>query len=128
MVDQRQEEILVQPMDIGRDAMANNNAATRRPTMDWPEVNSGPLMVGGILIGVGALVALAGVAVAGRHVFAATRAWVNELETPPDQVARLKWEQAKAAAAAGQAAWQKHPNAEVRLARSGNSASSRATG
>ena len=123
MVDQRQEEVLVQPMDIGRDAMANNNAATRRPTMDWPEVNTGTLMIGGILIGVGALVALAGVAVAGRHVFAATRAWVNELETPPDQVARLKWEQAKAAAAAGQAAWRKHPNAEVRLVRSANSAS-----
>jgi len=123
MVDQRQEEILVQPMDIGRDAMTNNNAATRRPAMDWPEVNTGTLMIGGILIGVGALVALAGVAVAGRHVFAATRAWVNELETPPDQVARLKWEQAKAAAAAGQAAWRKHPNAEVRLVRSANSAS-----
>ena len=116
----------MQPMDIGRNAMANNNAATRRPAMDWPEVNSGPLMTGGILIGVGALVALAGVAVAGRHLVAATRAWVNELEIPPNQVARLKWEQAKAAAAAGQTAWQKHPNAAVRLVRSGNSASQRA--
>ena len=103
--------------------MANNNAATRRPAMDWPQVNSGPLMVGGILIGVGALVALAGVAVAGRHVVAATRAWVNELEVPPDQFARLRWEQAKAAAAAGTDAWRKHPNAEIRLVRSGNSAS-----
>jgi len=113
----------VQPMDIGRDAMANNNAATRRPAMDWPEVNTGPLMVGGILIGVGALMALAGLAVAGTHVFAATRAWIKDLETPPDQVARLKWEQAKAAAAAGQDAWRKHPNAQVRLVRGANSAS-----
>lgn len=110
-------------MDIGKDAMANNNAATRRSAMDWPEVNTGPLMVGGILIGVGALMALAGLAVAGTHVFAATRAWIKDLETPPDQVARLKWEQAKAAAAAGQSAWRKHPNAEVHLVRSGNSAS-----
>lgn len=123
MADQRQEDVLVQHTEIGKDAMANNNAATRRPTMDWPEVNSGTLMVGGILIGVGALVALAGVAVAGRHVFAATRAWIKDLETPPDQVARLKWEQAKAAAAAGQDAWRKHPNAHVRLVRSANSAS-----
>jgi hypothetical protein len=123
MADQRQEDVLVQHTEIGKDAMANNNAAARRPTMDWPEVNSGTLMVGGILIGVGALVALAGVAVAGRHVFAATRAWIKDLETPPDQVARLKWEQAKAAAAAGQDAWRKHPNAHVRLVRSGNSAS-----
>jgi len=105
--------------------MANNNAATRRPAMDWPEVNTGTLMIGGILIGVGALVALAGVAVAGRHVFSATRAWVNELEIPPDQVARLKWEQAKAAAAAGAEAWRVHPNAEVRLARSGSAATGR---
>ena len=103
--------------------MANNNAATRRPAMDWPQVDSGPLMVGGILIGVGALVALAGVAVAGRHVVTATRAWVNELEIPPDQFARLRWEQAKSAAAAGTDTWRKHPNAEVRLVRRGYSAS-----
>ena len=102
--------------------MANNNAATRRPA-NWPEVDSGTLMVGGILIGVGALVALAGVAVAGGHVVAATRAWVNEFETSPDQYARLRWEQAKAAASAGTDAWRKHPNAEVRLVRSGNSTS-----
>jgi hypothetical protein len=42
--------------------------------------------------------ALAGAAVAGTQVVAATRAWVEELETPPDQLARLKWDQAKAAA------------------------------
>jgi hypothetical protein len=120
MVDQRQEDVLVQHMDTGSGAMANNNATAHRPAMDWPQVNSGPLMVGGILIGVGALVALAGVAVAGRHVVAATRAWVNELETPPDQYARLRWAQAKAAASAGTAAWRQHPNAEVRLVRNGS--------
>ena len=110
----------MQHMNIGRDAMANNNAATRS-AMNYPQVRSGPLMVGGILFGVGALVALAGAAVAGWHLVGATRAWVNEFETSPDQYARLRWEQAKAAAAAGQVAWQKHPNAEVHLIRSGNS-------
>jgi hypothetical protein len=66
---------------------------------------------------------MAGVAVAGTHVVAATRAWINELETPPGQLAMLKWEQAKTAAAAGAASWQGHPNAKVRLVRRTSSAS-----
>ncbi|MGH3264690.1 MAG: hypothetical protein ACRDNS_22170 [Trebonia sp.] len=74
-------------------------------------------MAGGILIGIGAVVALAGMAVAGTHVAAATRQWIKDLETPPDQLARLKWEQAKSAMAAGSATWRDHPNASVRLAR-----------
>jgi hypothetical protein len=83
----------------------------------WPKVRTGPLMAGGILAGIGALVAMAGVAVAGTHVVASTRAWVKELETPPGQLARLRWEQAKTAAAAGAATWRRHPNAQVRLVR-----------
>jgi hypothetical protein len=79
-------------------------------------------MTGGILIGIGALVALAGVAVAGTHVAMAAREWMKELETPPDQLARLRWEQAKSAAAAGAATWREHPNARVRLARRASSA------
>jgi hypothetical protein len=86
-------------------------------SLDWPEVRSGPLVVGGILIGVGAIVAMAGAAVAGTHLVAATRAWIQELETPPGELARLRWEQAKAAAAAGASTWQNHPHNKVRLAR-----------
>jgi hypothetical protein len=90
----------------------------RNPTdrLGWPQVRSGPLVVGGILTGIGALAAMAGMAVAGTHVVAATRAWIKELETPPGQLARLRWEQAKAAAAAAAATWRGHPNAKVRLA------------
>lgn len=102
--------------------MANDETAGQL-TANWPEVRSGPLVVGGILIGIGAVVAMAGVAVAGTHVVAATRAWINELETPPGQLAMLKWEQAKTAAAAGAASWQGHPNARVRLVRRASSAS-----
>jgi hypothetical protein len=74
-------------------------------------------MAGGILIGIGAVVAMAGAAVAGTHVVAATRAWMRELETPPDQLARLRWEQAKSAVAAGATTWREHPNAKARLVR-----------
>jgi hypothetical protein len=118
MAQQGHEDVLVRGVDIERGAMANDETV-RRSSADWPQVRSGPLVVGGVMIGLGAVVALAGAAVAGRHLFAATRAWANELETPPDQLARLRWEQAKAAAAAGAAAWRGHPNAEVRLVRSG---------
>jgi hypothetical protein len=95
--------------------MANNNEAARPATAGWPQVRSGPLMAGGILIGIGAVAAIAGAAVAGTHVVAVTRAWIKDLETPPDQLARLKWEQAKATAAAGASTWRGHPNAKIRL-------------
>jgi hypothetical protein len=80
-------------------------------------LDSGPLITGGVLIGIGAVVALAGMAVAGTHVVAATRAWIKELEIPPNELARLKWEQAKTAAASGASTWREHPNAKARLVR-----------
>jgi hypothetical protein len=89
--------------------------------LSWPDVQAGPLIVGGSLIGIGAAIAAVGVAVAGAHLIAATRQWANELETPPSQLARLKWEQAKTAAASGAASgaatWREHPNAKIGLAR-----------
>jgi hypothetical protein len=102
--------------DIGMGAM-NIAASDGQSAQAWPRVESGPLIAGGILIGIGALVALAGVAVAGTHLASSTRAWIKELETPPGQLARLKWEQAKTAAGAGAASWRQHPNAQVRLTR-----------
>ena len=92
-----------------------------QPTGNWPQVRSGPLVTGGILIGIGAVVAMAGAAVAGTHLVSAVRGWIKELETPPSQLARLKWEQAKAAAASGASTWQDHPNAKIGLARRASS-------
>lgn len=101
--------------------MAYNGQTASQPTGTWPQVRSGPLVAGGILIGIGAVVAMTGAAVAGTHLAAATRAWIKELETPPGQLARLKWEQAKTAAASGAATWRDHPNAKVGLARRNSS-------
>lgn len=92
-------------------------AVNGQPAGNWPQVESGPLIVGGALICAGALVAIAGMAVAGTHVVAATRAWIRELETSPGQLAKLRWEQAKSAAAAGADSWRSHPNAQTRLSR-----------
>jgi hypothetical protein len=92
-------------------------------TGGWPQVRTGPLIAGGVLVGIGTLVAFAGLAVAGVHVVSATQAWVRELEIPPGELAKLKWEQAKTAAASGATAWQEHPNAQARLVRRAASAS-----
>jgi hypothetical protein len=82
---------------------------------NWPSVQAGPLITGGSLIGIGAAIAAVGLAVAGAHLISATRQWVNELETPPSELAKLKWEQAKTAAASGAATWRDHPNARVSI-------------
>ncbi|HEY0716558.1 MAG TPA: hypothetical protein VGD68_02995 [Streptosporangiaceae bacterium] len=87
------------------------------PNRNWPDVQAAPLIVGGSLIGIGAAIAAVGVAVAGAHLISATRQWVNELETPPGELARLKWEQAKTAAASGASTWREHPNAQAGLSR-----------
>jgi hypothetical protein len=94
-----------------------DTTTSSQPAGTWPELRSGPLIAGGILIGIGAAVALAGVAVVGSHVVSATRAWARDLEIPPGQLARLKWEQAKSAAASGASTWREHPHAQARLAR-----------
>jgi ABC-type transporter Mla maintaining outer membrane lipid asymmetry permease subunit MlaE len=52
----------------------------------WPRVRSGPLVIGGVLTGIGAVVAIAGATVVGTHLLAATRAWVKGLPTPPGQL------------------------------------------
>src|ERR1700734_230221 len=83
----------------------------------WPQLESGPLLTGGILIGVGGVIALTGLAIAGTHVAGATRSWIQELEIPPGELARLKWEQAKPAAASGATPWREHPNAKAKLTR-----------
>jgi hypothetical protein len=94
-----------------------SNATNSQPTRNWPELESGPLIAGGVLIGIGAVVAMVGLGIAGSHVVVATRAWIRELETPPSELAKLKWEQAKTAAVTGVSTWREHPNAKVRLVR-----------
>jgi hypothetical protein len=96
-----------------------NCSATARggQAITWPELQTGPLIAGGVLIGVGALFALAGMIVAGTHVFRATRQWANDLDVPPSELAKLRWEQARAAATAGANSWREHPNAKVGLYR-----------
>jgi hypothetical protein len=71
-----------------------------------PQFRAGPLITSAALAGAGTFIALAGLAVGGSHLLSATRRWVWEMEVPPSEIAKLKWKQARAAAAAGAAAWQ----------------------
>jgi hypothetical protein len=75
----------------------------------WPQLKARPLISGAVLIGIGAMTALAGLILGGAHLVAATRQWVRDMEVPPGDVARAKWAQAKAAAAAGASAWRSVP-------------------
>ncbi len=85
--------------------------ATNRRNL--PQVRSGPLIVGGILAGTGAMLMVAGMAIGSAHLFAATRRWVAEMEVPPSEQVRQHWARAKAAAAAGSSAWQDGSTARV---------------
>jgi hypothetical protein len=71
-----------------------------------PQFQAAPLITSAVLVGAGTLIVLAGLAVGGGHLAMATRKWVNEMETAPSELARIKWSQAKAAVAAGTQAWQ----------------------
>lgn len=67
---------------------------------------AGPLIISAVMVGAGALIALAGLTVGATYVVAVTRRRIQEMEVPPSELARLKWTQAKAAVSAGASAWQ----------------------
>jgi hypothetical protein len=93
--------------------MNSRAAAIQGQPGSWPELQSGPLIAGGVLLGIGGMIALIGLAVAGSHIAAATRKWVRAMDVPPSELVALKWDQARTAAAAGASSWREHPNAKV---------------
>ena len=68
-------------------------------------LNTRPLIVGGVLMGLGGVLGLAGLVVSGSTLAAAARDWANRQEVPPSELARHHWARAKAATAAGTTAW-----------------------
>jgi hypothetical protein len=80
-----------------------SNGENRR---NGPQFRTAPLITSAAMVGAGTLMALSGLAIGGGHLLSATRQWINEMEVPPSELARLKWTQARAAMAAGAAAWQ----------------------
>jgi hypothetical protein len=74
------------------------------------ELNRSLLVGGGVLVAVGGLLGFAGMALISSALISATRQWVDHLEQPPSEIARRRWAQTKAAAAAGAAAWRNGPS------------------
>jgi hypothetical protein len=69
------------------------------------EFESGPLVIGSILVGVGGLLAFIGLVIGGLHAVSQGIRWLASFENPPNQVAKTKWSQFLAAGTAGANAW-----------------------
>ena len=71
------------------------------------QVNMGQIRAGGILMGVGGALALAGAVVAGTALMAAFRQRVQQMDVPPSDLARQHWSAVKHATSAGVDVWLK---------------------
>ena len=69
------------------------------------QLNRNLLVGGGVLVALGGLLGFTGMALVSSALISATRQWIDHLERPPSEIARRRWEQTKAAASAGAAAW-----------------------
>jgi hypothetical protein len=77
----------------------------RRTDWSLEDINRGTMLTAVVLMAIGALLGLAGISVGSAAVIGACRRWYRRVDLPPHELARLKWEQAKAAAGAGAGAW-----------------------
>ena len=68
---------------------------------------------GGVLIGLGGLLGFTGMLLVSSAIISAARQRVDQLEQPPSELAKLKWQQARAATTAGANAWRNGPSAKV---------------
>ena len=73
------------------------------------QLNRNLLVGGGVLVALGGLLGFTGMALVSSALISATRQWIDHLERPPGEIARRRWEQTKAAASAGAAAWRDSP-------------------
>jgi hypothetical protein len=74
------------------------------------QLNRNLLVGGGVLVALGGLLGFTGMALVSSALISATRQWIDHLERPPGEIARRRWEQTKAAASAGAAAWRDNPS------------------
>jgi hypothetical protein len=70
------------------------------------EIDSRLVRTGVVLTASGAVLACAGMAIAGFALLSAGRRMVDRMDVPPSQQAADKWQQAKEASRAGMQAWQ----------------------
>lgn len=68
-------------------------------------VRTGPMVAGVVLIGLGSLLGLAGLAISAASLAAGARRYVSAMEVPPSELAWQQFGKAMAAASAGADAW-----------------------
>ena len=68
------------------------------------------LVAGGVLAGIGGLLGCAGALLVSSALVSASRRWVQQLDPPPSAMAKVKWQQARAAPTAGARAWRDGPS------------------
>ncbi|GAB2841172.1 hypothetical protein GCM10022221_45610 [Actinocorallia aurea] len=73
-----------------------------------PTFQKAPLITGAALIAAGALICMGGAALAGAHIFTATRQRVRQMDRPPTELAKEQWAKTRAAAHAGAHAWREN--------------------
>jgi len=73
------------------------------------QLNKKLLISGAVLVGIGGALGAAGLLLGSTAVASAMRQWVKQLDQPPTEMAKQKWQQARAATAAGAKAWQGDP-------------------
>jgi hypothetical protein len=69
-------------------------------------VNKKLVISGAVLVGIGGSLAATGVLLGTTAIASAMRQWVRQLDQPPSEMAKQKWNQARAATQAGAKAWQ----------------------
>ncbi len=70
------------------------------------QLNKKLLISGAALVGVGGFLGAVGLLLGSSAVASAMRQWMKQLDQPPTEMAKQKWQQARAATAAGAKAWQ----------------------
>ena len=86
-----------------------SNAASNGPA----QVSRRRIAGGGLLIGIGGLLGFTGMLLVGSAIVSVARQRVNRLEQPPSELAKRRWQQARAATTAGAKAWRNGPAAKV---------------
>ena len=66
-----------------------------------------------MLIGIGGLLGFTGMLLVGSGIVSAARQRVNQLEQPPSELVKRRWQQARAATTTGAKAWRNGPPAKV---------------
>ena len=77
----------------------------RRTDPSLQDLNRGLLMTAAALLGVASVAGLAGIGVLSAALVTATRHWYRRVDLAPQQLASLKWQQARAAMGASTGAW-----------------------